>query len=111
MIDPSAPLPRAIRCGGPVQSRFPGRLLLQGPWDVPVVLHPSRDRAGHHLVEHVFPELPIGQWPVPFPKRLRYFLHRDGFGFSLHAVARCGTDRVRALRWPTKGFSATLLGR
>ena len=64
-----------------------------------------------HLVEHVFPELPIGQWPVPFPKRLRYFLHRNGFGFSLHAVARCGTDRVRALRWPTKGFSATLLGR
>jgi hypothetical protein len=25
-----------------------------------------------YLVEHVFPELPVGQWSVPFPKRLRY---------------------------------------
>ena len=64
-----------------------------------------------HMVGHGFPELPLGQWSVPFPKRLRYFLHRDGFGLSLHAAVRCGTNHVRALRWPTNGFSATPLGR
>jgi hypothetical protein len=30
-----------------------------------------------HLVEHVFPRVPVRQWVVTFPKRLRYFLHRD----------------------------------
>ncbi|HEX9771986.1 MAG TPA: transposase zinc-binding domain-containing protein, partial [Steroidobacteraceae bacterium] len=30
-----------------------------------------------HLVEHVFPRVPVRQWVVTFPKRLRFFLHRD----------------------------------
>jgi Transposase zinc-binding domain len=30
-----------------------------------------------HLVEHVFPPVPMRQWVVTFPKRLRFFLHRD----------------------------------
>jgi hypothetical protein len=30
-----------------------------------------------HLVEQVFPQGPVRQWVVTFPKRLRYFLHRD----------------------------------
>jgi hypothetical protein len=30
-----------------------------------------------HLVEHVFPQVPVRQWVVSFPRRLRYFLHRD----------------------------------
>jgi hypothetical protein len=30
-----------------------------------------------HLVEHVFPKVPVRQWVITFPKRLRYFLHRD----------------------------------
>ncbi len=30
-----------------------------------------------HLVEHVFPQVPVRQWAVTFPRRLRYFLHRD----------------------------------
>lgn len=30
-----------------------------------------------HLVEHVFPQVPVRQWVISFPKRLRYFLHRD----------------------------------
>ncbi len=30
-----------------------------------------------HLVEHVFPQVPVLQWVISFPKRLRYFLHRD----------------------------------
>ncbi len=30
-----------------------------------------------HLVDHVFPSLPMRQWVISFPKRLRYFLQRD----------------------------------
>ncbi len=31
-----------------------------------------------HLVEHVFPQVPVRrQWVVTLPKRLRFFLHRD----------------------------------
>jgi len=29
------------------------------------------------FVEHVFPEVPVRQWVVTFPRRLRYVLHRD----------------------------------
>ena len=27
-----------------------------------------------HLADHVFPPLPVRQWLLPVPKRLRYFL-------------------------------------
>jgi hypothetical protein len=30
-----------------------------------------------HMVENVFPRLPVRQWVLSFPKRLRYFLQRD----------------------------------
>ena len=30
-----------------------------------------------HLVDHVFPPLPVRQWVLAVPKRLRYFLQRD----------------------------------
>ena len=30
-----------------------------------------------HLVDHVFPRLPVRQWVLSVPKRLRYFLQRD----------------------------------
>jgi len=30
-----------------------------------------------HRVEHVFPEVPVRQWVLSLPKRLRYFLHRQ----------------------------------
>jgi hypothetical protein len=29
-----------------------------------------------HLVDHVFPPLPVRQWVLAVPKRLRYFLQR-----------------------------------
>jgi hypothetical protein len=29
------------------------------------------------LVDHVFPQVPVRQWVITFPKRLRYVLHRD----------------------------------
>jgi hypothetical protein len=28
-----------------------------------------------HLVDHVFPQVPVRQWVLSLPKRLRYFLH------------------------------------
>jgi len=30
-----------------------------------------------HLTDHVFPRLPLRQWVLAVPKRLRYFLQRD----------------------------------
>ena len=31
-----------------------------------------------HLSEHVFPRLPVRQWVLSVPKRLRYYMQRDG---------------------------------
>jgi len=31
-----------------------------------------------HLVDHVLPHLPVRQWVLSVPKRLRYFMQRDG---------------------------------
>jgi hypothetical protein len=30
-----------------------------------------------HLVDQVFPQVPVRQWVLSLPKRLRYFLHQD----------------------------------
>jgi hypothetical protein len=34
--------------------------------------------AAAHLTDHVFPRLPVRQWVLSVPKRLRYFMQRDG---------------------------------
>ena len=31
-----------------------------------------------HLTDHVLPRLPVRHWVLPVPKRLRYFMQRDG---------------------------------
>ena len=31
-----------------------------------------------HLTDHVFPHLPVRQWVLTVPKRLRYFMQRGG---------------------------------
>jgi len=31
-----------------------------------------------HLTDYVFPRLPVRQWVLSVPKRLRYFMQRDG---------------------------------
>ena len=51
-----------------------------------------------HLVDHVFPRVPVRQWVVSFPKRLRYFLHRDPalLGRVLAVVLRALEGRLRA---------------
>ncbi len=30
-----------------------------------------------HLADHAFPRLPVRQWVLSVPKRLRYHLHHD----------------------------------
>lgn len=48
-----------------------------------------------HLADHVFPRLPVRQWVLSVPKRLRYFLQRDAelqgavLRIFLRAVERC----------------------
>jgi hypothetical protein len=51
-----------------------------------------------HLADHVFPQLPVRQWVLSFPKRLRYLLHRDPalVGRVLGVVLRALEDRLRA---------------
>jgi hypothetical protein len=51
-----------------------------------------------HLVDHVFPRLPVRQWVVSFPKWLRYFLKKDPAVLSaaLGIVLRIIEQSVRA---------------
>jgi hypothetical protein len=50
-----------------------------------------------HLVDHVYPAVPVRQWVVSLPKRLRYFLVRDAR--LLNRVVRIAlTDVERAIR-------------
>jgi hypothetical protein len=48
-----------------------------------------------HLTDHVLPDLPLRQWVLAVPKRLRYFLHRDAdlqgaaLRLFLRAVEQC----------------------
>lgn len=43
-----------------------------------------------HLTDHVIPQVPVRQWVLSVPKRLRYFLHRDPevAGAVLHILLR-----------------------
>ena len=38
-----------------------------------------------HLTDHVFPRLPVRQWVLSVPKRLRYYMQRDGAKKALDA--------------------------
>jgi hypothetical protein len=71
---------------------------------VPLVQHPAHGGdGGAPDCDHVFPRLPVRQWVLSVPKRLRYFMQRDGavlgmvlriflrvIAQSLQATARCG---------------------
>ena len=64
-----------------------------------------------HLTDHVFPRLPVRQWVLSVPKRLRYFMQRDGAVLNmvlrifLHVVAQSpqahsiGPARLNRLLW------------
>jgi hypothetical protein len=49
-----------------------------------------------HLVDHVFPRLPVRQWVLAGPKRLRYFLQRDVNG-RCTPVSRRSIPKVRGI--------------
>ncbi|CAH3803649.1 hypothetical protein AI2713V1_5148 (plasmid) [Klebsiella pneumoniae] len=61
-----------------------------------------------HLSDHVFPRLPVRQWVLSVPKRLRYFMQRDGAVLSmvlrifLRVIAQTlqGTVAKLAMRQP-----------
>ena len=51
-----------------------------------------------HLTDHVFPRLPLRQWVLAVPKRLRYFLQRDPDlqGAALRLFLRAVEQTLRA---------------
>jgi DNA-directed RNA polymerase subunit RPC12/RpoP len=51
-----------------------------------------------HMVDNVFPRLPVRQWVLSFPKRLRYFLQRDAelSGRVLQVFLRAVETKLRA---------------
>jgi hypothetical protein len=53
-----------------------------------------------HLMDQVFPPLPVRQWALSVPKRLRYFLQGDHE--ALHILLRVIEARLR----PTKQLRA-----
>lgn len=52
------------------------------------------DETAAHLVDHVFPQVPVRQWALSLPKRLRYFLHQDAS--LVNAVLRIFLAEVEA---------------
>ena len=57
----------------------------------------NRTQVAAHLVDQVFPPLPVRQWVLSVPKRLRYFLQRDpeALGAVLHILLRVIEARLR----------------
>ena len=64
---------------------------------------------GAHLTDHVLPDLPVRQWVLPVPKRLRYFLERDADlqGAALRLLLRVVEQCLRA-HSPGSGPAARL---
>jgi len=64
--------------------------------------------AAAHLVDQVFPALPVRKWILSVPKRLRYFLQRDpeALGAALHIFLRV----IEARRRQRSGCSGGRLG-
>ena len=62
-----------------------------------------------HLTDHVVPPLPLRQWVLAVPKRLRYFLQRDAAlqGAALHLFLRVVEQRLHA-HSPGAGSTARL---
>jgi hypothetical protein len=54
--------------------------------------------AAAHLTDHVFPRLPVRQWVLSVPKRLRYYMQRDGatLGMVLRIFLRVIAQRLQA---------------
>jgi Putative transposase len=65
-----------------------------------------------HLVDHVFPPLPVRQWVLAVPKRLRYFLQTDAAlqGAMLRIFLSEVERALRAQRSPAQCPSTTSTG-
>jgi hypothetical protein len=73
------PCPRLRPCPlRGVWARLPDRLLVQGARCLSRLQRAAHGRDAAHLADHVFPRLPVRQWVLSIPKRLRYVhrLHR-----------------------------------
>jgi hypothetical protein len=62
-----------------------------------------------HLADHVLPRLPVRQWVLAVPKRMRYFLQRDADlqGAGLRLFLR-GVEQCLRAHSPGAGTSARL---
>ena len=60
-----------------------------------------------HLTDHVFPCLPVRKWVLSVPKRLRYYMHRDGatLGMVLRIFLRVIAQSLRASSAGAKAVS------
>lgn len=54
----------------------------------------------------MFPQVPVRQWVVTFPKRLRYFLHRDPV--LLGRVRRCVLRAIESALLPRRAARCTM---
>jgi hypothetical protein len=64
------------------------------------------DETAAHLVDRVFPPLPVRQWVLSVPKRLRDFLGRDpeALGAVLHILLRVIEARLRQCSRCARGW-------
>ena len=64
-----------------------------------------------HLVDHVFPRLPVRQWVLSFPKRLRYHLDNAELQNAvLHSFPRCIEQGLRRAPADAQGGGQTRIG-
>lgn len=68
---------RTLRAPFGRPNSLPANLSCKGRGRCPSCTTRRMAETAAHLVEHVFPQVPVRQWVVTFPRRLRYFLHRD----------------------------------
>lgn len=68
------PAPVVMTVGTTTSSPIPARAGVSAPR----ATHGAWWRRPGHLTDHVFPRLPVRQWVLSVPKRLRYFMQRDG---------------------------------
>ena len=76
-------------------------VLLQGPGVLPELRRPAHDRRAAQLVDRVIPPVPVRQWVLTLPFRLRYLLAWDhGLRRAVLAVhaRRCSTSIVSRLQ-------------
>ena len=52
-----------------------------------------------HLTDYVFPRLPVRQWVLSVPRRLRYFMQRDGAVLGMARTEQSGSPA----NWPSTG--------